>query len=302
MGEGQQTGGQVDGGATGNQTQGANSGGDTAPQTPPQTSSDGGTPSTGAFYQGFQDPEVKGYAELKGFKDPEAVVRSYRDLEKLHGVPKERLLKLPEKMDDAEAMEAVFTRLGRPEKPEGYELPKISESQPEDTVPFLQETFHKAGLSPSQATRVAEALAERAKSTTEAHQQKLSEVHADKEAALKQEWGAAYEQNMGQVVKIAQAMGLDEQEMLALEDTLGVDKVAKGLYGLIGKFGIKLGEDDPSAGDNGAQFALSPAAAQARIQFLKGDQEWTQKYLNGSPEHVAEMNRLQRLAFPSPTA
>lgn len=286
---------------TGNQTPPAGTPAQTGAATPPAPATGAGAPPSSPFYSGFQDAEVKGYAEMKGFKDPESVVRSYRDLEKLRGVPEERLLKLPEKLDDAEAMAAVFTRLGRPETPEGYELPVIREGQPEDTNPFLQKTFHEAGLNKQQATKLATALGERAKTVAEAHQQKLAEIQAEKEMNLKNEWGAAYQQNMGQVAKIAEAMGITKEQMLVMEDAIGVDTLAKGIYNLVGKFGIKLGEDDPSAGGNGGHFALSPAAAKARIEYLKADAEWSQNYLNGKPENVAEMNRLQQLAFPTPT-
>src|SRR5690606_18358521 len=63
---------------------------------------------------GFSD-DLKGFVQNKGFKDPASVLDSYRNLEKLMGTPKERLLRLPENMDDANAMGEIYTRLGRPQ-------------------------------------------------------------------------------------------------------------------------------------------------------------------------------------------
>ena len=61
--------------------------------------------------------EMKGYVQNKGFKDPSAVVESYRNFEKLMGVPQDRMIKLPEKAEDKAAWDSIYNRLGRPEKP-----------------------------------------------------------------------------------------------------------------------------------------------------------------------------------------
>src|SRR4051812_22872278 len=63
------------------------------------------------WYGGVADAELRGFAELKGWKSPDDALVSYRNLEKLQGVPPERLLKLPEKADDP-AWSEIHGKLG----------------------------------------------------------------------------------------------------------------------------------------------------------------------------------------------
>ena len=79
-----------------------------APSTPP------------SWTTGFTD-ELKGYVDAKGFKDAQSVVESYRNFEKIKGVPQERLLTLPEKDEDP-SWNDVWKRLGRPDQPKDYQL------------------------------------------------------------------------------------------------------------------------------------------------------------------------------------
>src|SRR5690349_8033208 len=86
---------------------------------------DGGNPGGDAkWYSGFESPELRGFVETKGWKDPGAAVESYRQLEKTIGVPAERLLKLPDKADAPEWKEIrAKVGVGAPEKPEDYGIP-----------------------------------------------------------------------------------------------------------------------------------------------------------------------------------
>src|SRR5713101_2014833 len=71
---------------------------------------------TEPWYSGFQDKDLKGYAELNHWKDPEAAARDAREAQKLIGVPKEDLLRVPKDFGVAkpEEIDAVYDRLGRP--------------------------------------------------------------------------------------------------------------------------------------------------------------------------------------------
>ena len=75
-------------------------------------------PSSGTepWYSTFTDKDLKGYAELNHWKDPEAAARDAREAQKLIGVPKEDLLRVPKDFGVAkpEEIAAVYDRLGRP--------------------------------------------------------------------------------------------------------------------------------------------------------------------------------------------
>lgn len=286
---GNATGGQAAGsGAGASGTGGAASGGN------------GGQGNAPSWLDGLS-PDIKGFVELKGFKDPGAIAESYRNLEKLHGVPKERLLKLPEKMDDEAGMAEVFNRLGRPEKPEGYEL-KPLEQQNKDLAAWLRKEAHGLGLTKTQAEKFAAAWVKQASEAlaaeTKASETAAAESLQQQQAKLKEEWGAAFDQNSKQVADMKRALGMDEETSKLFDQALGVDVAAKFLHSIITKFGVQLGEDSfrgEGGGSNGFGI-LSPAAAAAKLDQLKGDQEWIQKWMNGSAEHREEFDRLTRWA------
>src|SRR3990167_3081868 len=79
------------------------------------------TTTTPAWTDGLPQ-ETLGFVEKKGWKGNADVITSYQNLEKLQGVPAERIIKLPEKLEGTE-MDVIYNRLGRPEKPDGYKIP-----------------------------------------------------------------------------------------------------------------------------------------------------------------------------------
>ena len=109
----------------------------------------GSVPASTDWTNGFNE-DLKGYTTSKGFKDPSAVVDSYRNLEKLIGV-KEKLLQVPDDLGSKD-MDAVWNRLGRPEKAEGYSFKGADEGFDK----WAKESFHKAGLTTNQAKSVIE--------------------------------------------------------------------------------------------------------------------------------------------------
>src|SRR6266852_6151072 len=68
---------------------------------------------TEPWYSGFQDKDLKGYAELNHWKDPEAAARDAREAQKLIGVRSEDLLRVPKDFGVAkpEEIAAVYDRL-----------------------------------------------------------------------------------------------------------------------------------------------------------------------------------------------
>jgi hypothetical protein len=264
----------------------------------------GGTPPPPAaaaaptdWTSGLND-DLKGYVQTKGFKDPVSVLDSYRNLEKLVGVPKERLLKLPEK-DDAPEWNEIYGKLGRPEKPEEYKLPMPEKGGSEEFSKWAQTTFHGLGLSRKQGEQLVAKWNEFQGGT----QKSLSEAQAVKleaeNTSLKREWGAAFEQNAAAVEHAAKEFGMNEKQLLALKEVMGPSSAMKFLHAI----GSKISEapflgtgDGGSRGNNGA---LTPAAARHRIAELGGDGDFMRRYAEGGASERAEMERLHKWGYPS---
>lgn len=254
-----------------------------------------GTATSTEWTSGFAD-DLKGYVQNKGFKDPAAVVDSYRNLEKLVGV-RERLVKLPEKDDDAEGWNQVYERLGRPKEAKEYEIKAPEGMGDEKFSEWAKGTFHELGLSKKQAEALAGKWNEYVKGSMGAQNEAYQAQLAEQETALKKEWGAAHDQNIQVAKKAVQAFGLDGATIDKLETAMGYAGVMKFMHTL----GSKVGEDSFVGGDNrnpGFSNALSPEAALNRITTLRNDEGFIKKYVAGDASAKAEMERLHKMAYP----
>jgi len=252
-------------------------------------------PATAEWTASFND-DLKGYVHNKGFKDPGAVLESYRNLEKLIGAPKERIVKLPEKADDP-AWAEVYDRLGRPKDAKEYTI-KAPEGLGEDKqfVDWAKGKFHELGLTRQQGEKLSQSwneyVATQMNGASEANQQASKEA----EQALKKEWGAAFEQNLNVVDRAAKQFGLEDKHLLALRQALGPAEAAK----LVLKIGQGIGEDTFVAGETRASSfgALTPAQAVNRIGALRQDPDFVRRYTGGDSNAKAEMERLHSMAYP----
>lgn len=267
---------------------------DNAAPVQPQTPAPAADQQPASWYSGFSDETLRGYIETKGFKDPSALAESYRNLEKLRGVPENELVRIP-KEGDTEAWNAYYARMGRPENADGYSLP-IPEGGDDTFAKQAAQWMHEAGLTPAQAQILAGKNNEFIAAQMKAHQDQQA-VESDRQMSeLKTEWGQAYEQNTEIARRAASQFGLTEEMLSGIEDAIGT----KQLMVLFNNIGQGLGEHKAhgiGSGDN--SFKLSPAAAQERIKQLGGDPDWSKKYLAGGANEKAEMERLQQMAYPS---
>lgn len=264
-----------------------------------------------AWHTSFQGDD-KGWLENRGLhtKDlPTAaaeLVKTARNAEAKYGLPTERVLKLPEKIEIGMLGE-VYDRLGRPAKPEEYKLPGVKgadgKEQPMDEgfTKWAQGTFHKAGLSQAQAEAVLASwqndyVAPNMKADAESHKTLM----ANETAELQKVWGSAFDQNQKIARKTAEALGVTEEQFDAIAAELG----PKSAMFLFHKLGTKVMEPEFINGLNRetASIIRSPEAAKQRIRELEADQNWKKKYMAGDTEARAEFSRLHREANPPKTA
>lgn len=267
------------------------------PNPAPATPSADATPPAAApaaptdWTTGFND-ELKGYVQNKGFKDPTAVLDSYRNLEKLIGVPHEQILKLP-KEDDAEGWGKVYDRLGRPTSPDEYKLDGANET----FAKWAKGTFHELGFTKAQAEKFATKINEYAQGNVKAAEEAFQTKLADQEKALKKEWGAAFDQNIAAAKRTASTLGMSPEVVDSLEKAMGFDGVMKFVHGL----GAKLGEDSFHAGsrNGGGGFGvLTPEQARSRIAALGSDPAFVARYQSGDASARAEMDNLHKWGYP----
>ena len=245
---------------------------------------------------GFQEQD-KLYITNKGFKDPANMLDSYKNLETLMGTPKERLLRLPEKADAPEWGD-IYDRLGRPKNANEYQFGKPGvEPVNKEFTEWAQKQFHGLGLTKSQGETLAAKWNEYAMGDVQKTQAAYDANLKVEQGALQKEWGAAYEQKIKGCQAAAQAFGLGKDEVSKLEKALGYSATLKFLSNV----GEKLSEDSfiGTGGDAGGfKGALTPGQAQAEIQELLKDKDFSRRYAAGDREAFKKMEALHKAAHP----
>lgn len=232
------------------------------------------------------DADMLGYAQNKGWSDPKQVVEGYRNLEKMHGVPADRLLKLPAADADQATKDAFYEKLGRPKTADAYDF-KVGDDA--EATTRIKGLMHKHGISSEQARGlVADQLAfeqEIVGKQQEQHRAKVETEHNQ----LKSEWGAAFEQNLNAAREGRKLLGLNDGEVDAMSQVLG----HKRLMTLLQSVAVNSGEDSFVAGnDRTSGSAMTPAQAEQKLKELGKDPGWRQRVLNGDVAANAEKKRL----------
>ena len=248
----------------------------------------------------IQNENLRGWAETKGFQNgtTENVLNSYRNLEKLFGADKAgHTIMLP--TDDTTPVQhsEFFTKLGRPEEAVGYEL-KPAEGEDTKFAEWAGATFHKAGLSKVQATAIASAWAEFSGAHIQTSKDDAEIATTNATAALKKEWGAAFDQKVAKIDQTAAALGMTDDQLTGLRTAMGSVEAMK----FVDSLGAQIGDDVIESGEGQVTGLMTPAAARAALDVLTGNKEFNEAWLDKMhPNHknvVARKSELSRMISP----
>lgn len=206
------------------------------------------------------------------------------------------LIPRPDK-DKPETIQAVLAALGRPEKPEEYDIPNAPEGMPVDgeRVEALRKIAHESGLTRDQFKTV---MAKMLESESAAYQQQKQVADAEL-AALKQDWGSAFDERSHRVAKMLELTQAPADVIeMAKNNQLGAD-VAKWMYNLSVNF---KGEGANMAADQGGNRAMTPEEANAQISEIYANR--SHPFWNAShPDHKAALKKMIELGrFADPSA
>ena len=266
---------------------------------PPATTSGTVAPpatDTGSNWKAGLNDDMKGWIDNKGFKDPAMLADAYRNLEKLHGVPADRIAKLPERFyDDKGQMtpegRAVYEKLGAPKKPDEYGL-KAPQGADQKALDAFAAKAHELGLTKAQAEALNkwgdETNSGRAKAMQEAAISKFN----DEDRALKAEWGGAFEQEKKIAADGMRKMGWDGKIVDSMAAVIGHKETMK----LLNQIGKATGESQ-FFGAQKQDMKMIPMNAKSKIEELKGDKAFGERLLAGDRDAKAQWDRLHADAF-----
>jgi hypothetical protein len=236
--------------------------GTTAPATTPPADATGAAVDT--WTKGF-DPADAGIVEKKGWKSPQDLYKSYRELETKLGADK---LILPKEGADAKEWDPIYNKLGRPESPDKYKFPDGVDA---DTVKALAPELHKLGITQTQAEALAKIDLAR---STQAQEQYVAAVKADSDktmAKLQDEWGQKTPEQIEHNRRAMRALGISVDQAEKYMAAGGAEKFMR-LLNAAGKSMREEGASVLSGDDSDLGFGMTTNRAAAELADLKVQQ------------------------------
>ncbi len=226
---------------------------------------------------------------LKDFADVENLAKSYVNTKKMVG----DTIRLPEDGDPdaATKTEEIYSKLGRPDKPEDYtaQMPGGEDIVwDEDSVGAFKTVAHAAGLNNKQAQVVMDWYGD----LVEAGMKEQDEGLKDAVETLKKDWGSSYDRNMAMTLQAIDKMGGPELKTELETRGLGNSpRLTKFIY----SFAKNLAEDGIIPGE--VAGVITKADAVAKIEAIKADPEhpYFHKDKPGYKEATDEMYRLNQI-------
>ncbi len=213
------------------------------------------------------DDDTVGWLENKNFENPQAAIASHRELEKKMGGPPEMLQKWFES-DDEEGKQAVFKRLGKPDTVEGYKV-EFEEGAPinPDTLEWFKKSAHERNLTSEQVQGMALDWNDEVARIQTEEQQALDVRNESEKTELKIAWGTKYDERLDYGHRAMMALGVEEEKIDILENTLG----PKFLAEMAAKIADTMGEDTIAANTSTTAFGTTKEQVQNQINELNAE-------------------------------
>jgi uncharacterized protein YdcH (DUF465 family) len=203
--------------------------------------------------------DLQGNETLTSFKEVKDLGAGYLDLTTKHTELGKKVTDYEGKLKDAlfipgdkatdEERASFYTKLGRPEAPDKYELtrPKLPDGMQydEEGEKWFREQAHKLGLSKAQAAQIFEGYNARMDGIVKDIEAKRTKAAQEGVETLKKEWGPEFEANLNLVKRATEAFLTPDDKKFMDESGLGNHPVLVKLFQRMGK---ALAEDKFVAG------------------------------------------------------
>ncbi len=251
---------------------------------------------SGNWWETLPD-NIKSHPVLKKYKSKDDAVAALVAAQELIGADK---IIIPSKdADEKEWNERVFDRLGRPKKADEYPIPqdiKLPEEVniDDNMVKGFKEVAHKVGLLPRQFEAIYRWYMDNLINQHNTLSERIQTSMQEAESKLRQEYGAAYDQNIALARKLIKQFATPE----------AFDELNKGLGNNphVVKMMVNIAKtmsEDQLVGKP-KTLTMTPEEARLEISKIKGDLKGPY-YDPQHPEHqavVEKMQMLYKLAHP----
>lgn len=238
--------------------------------------------------------EIRGHSSLEHINDIGALAKSYVHAQQMVGADK---IALPSKSATSEEWSEVYSRLGRPESPDGYDfqlnnLPEGAELDT-DLVSWFKDSAHKAGMNTQQAQMMLDAYNEMQFADLEGAQAEAQARVEEVETELRREYGQAFDDRMALANGVLAEFGNPEITEVQLADGTMLGDHPE-IIRMLSNMGVYLREKVGEDTLEGVQTTggVTPDGAQAKLRELTAPNTpyWDARH----PEHQWYINEAMK--------
>ena len=225
---------------------------------------------------------------LANFTSMDDFVKSYLSAQRLVGANK---VAIPNKMATDEDWEEVYSKLGRPAKPEDYKYSFSEEEINQDQLKSFNETAHRIGLLPKQAERIIKFYNEMNTQAEVDNQKLFEEKQTVAMTDLKKEFGPTYTKRLDQAKKLAtETLGNEMLNNTVLKDgtRLGDSVEVIKAFSMLAD---KLSEDEIIKGEGTGYQTASDIEKEISELTEDGSPYWNKTH----PNHAKTVDRVFKL-------
>ena len=249
------------------------------------------TKTSGGDWRSALPEDIRDNPSFAKFNDVTSLASSYVNLQSHLGRDK-----IAKPVTDSD-WDDVYEFLGRPESADKYEI-ELPEGLPDEiasqfndeTLSSFKQEAHKLGLNAEQVKRLVAWHAGNMSNQHEAYKGIIDQSMEQGESALRQEWGRAYDQNLGFARKAFVEYGGDALAAKMESSGLGNDPDVLKAFANIAK--TTMADKDLAGPSSGTRMALTPEEARSEASTIMSHPAYTDKR---HPEHNSMVKKVQGL-------
>jgi hypothetical protein len=243
---------------------------------PPAGDPPAGDPPSGNWFDALPD-DLKAEVGVTRHKDMADAIRAGIAAEKRLGVPADQVLRVPTKPEEMDAFaKDVFKRLGAPDAPEGYKIDlgeKPSDADKAMGAKFAKHMFEAGQFPPAAVDAAVKFWMGEVAAAEAADAQATKEAAERSEAALKAEFGQAYEPAVKEIGKLINDLG--GKDLADELDANGLAGNSPHLFRFLKALTDKMAEGGPTGDGQRSQTGDRP--------LTPGEAKWKRAELESDP-------------------
>lgn len=256
-------------------------------------------PQVGSDWLNNVSEEIRNDPSMADIQDLNGLAKGYVNAQRMVGADK---VVIPGKGATDEQRDEFYSKIGRPDAPDGYTTP--TDNMPDielddELVGGFFEEAHRIGLNPQQAAALVRWQAEQGFGAQNLQLEAMENSQRESVDILQKEFGDSFDEKLGLARDAALQFG-GEELMNVMDSTgLGNNPEVIKAFAAIGK---AMSSDEVIGGGGRQGFKMSPAEALHAIDSKQRDPNFMAAYTDkDEPGHsgaVKEMQDLFKSAYP----